>query len=431
MYKREDGLSMDLKEYIQSYYGNNPNWFIEETTTYDSKLAEIHNNHDYLNGQHSVLNREGSYYGDKYYAPDNTIVQLGKKIIEFHTAFMLSKPVTFSGDEDVVREMKKVYRIGQFAEHDFDILYNVLAYGRVAEYLYFDNKQNIKVKLLDPLSGKPIYNDFNELIGYIDYWTVDGISHWIIYYPDKVEHWTNNGGKIVLVSSEKNISGLPTVFQTKDGKSDLEDYKGLIDKLEKLESKFIESAYRFHDPIAKYRGRMLKNDKINPNLVGQGIMLDFDSDFDFVLPKVDYKVFESAKEILLNQILSVANVPDVSMGKVEISNIAETTMKTLYSRAKDESGINKQVMNKGYTERFEKIRGMLEYKGITFNDDLFYTLEIVYNLAIPESETGIIDNLIKSYQAGVLSLESVLEQHPNCHDVVQEKERILSMKTAN
>lgn len=421
---------LNIYDYIKEYYNNDPKWFLEHCNSYNSKQREIINNYEYLEGNHKVLQRQGEQVGTKYYSPDNTVIQLGKKILEFHTSFLLSKPITFAGDENIVEQLKDIYKRGRYQGHDFDILFNALVAGRVAEYLYFDDKKNIKAKLLNPVTGRPIYNDFSELIGYIDHWEHDAVSHWVIYYPDKVEHYSNNGGDIRLINTYTNASGLPVMYEMKNSKSLLEDFMNMIDKLEKLESKFFESVYRFHTPIPVYRGRVFNNEnkQINPHLVGEGIHVDFDSDLELKQPKVDYKAFESAKETLINQILAIANVPDVTMGKVEISNISTESMKTLYSRASDFARVNQQMMNKGYFERFDKIRNMLALKGITFTDDVWSTLDIVFDMAIPESEQGIIENLVKSYEAEIMSLDSVLEHHPMINDVVQEKERINESK---
>ena len=65
------------------------------------------------------------------------------------------------------------------------------------------------------------------------------------------------------------------------GVSDLDDWVNIIDNMEDLLSKFSDTVYKHHTPLAVSVGSNLTSGGVNSNLIGQGLNLELDSDFKF------------------------------------------------------------------------------------------------------------------------------------------------------
>lgn len=361
-----------------------------------------------------------------------------KNVLNFSTSYLLSHPVTLTGQDSIAKEYKKVYKKGKYDRVDFDVLDKITKYGFVAEYVFLDENKEIKSKLIDPADSYPIYDDENNYIAFIEhYTTADNVSYYTVYYPDKVQKYCNKGSQLKLVGEYSNLSGLPIVYKNQNeldsttGRSDLEDIVTIIDSMEDLLSKFADSFYKHHNPIPTIIGQQLKGEGINPNVVGTGIVLDDGSDFKMVSNQLDYKSFETIYKTLMTTLLDISSVPGVSMGKVDISNLSEVSIKLLFSLADIKASMNEKYMREGLEQRFEKIRKLLSLKGTAISDDAYDSLGIVFQYARPQSAKEVIDNLKVLSDMRAISIESILERSPYTNDVVQEMGRLKDNEVGN
>ena len=99
-----------------------------------------------------------------------------KTILNFSTSYLLSNPITITGNEDAVSKLKRIYKNGKYNRVDFDILDKLQKFGNVFEYPYLDNGV-IKSKIIDPADGYAVYSeDDNSYIAFIEHYTINGIS---------------------------------------------------------------------------------------------------------------------------------------------------------------------------------------------------------------------------------------------------------------
>jgi hypothetical protein len=187
----------------------------------------------------------------------------------------------------------------------------------------------------------------------------------------------------------KNQNELDDCF----GRSDLEDFVGILDNMEDLISKYTDSFYKYHNPIPVVIGQQLKGEGINPNVVGGGLNIDDGADFKMVSNQLDYKSFETIYKTLKQALLDISHTPAVSLNSQDVSNLSEVSIKLLFSLADIKAGLNEKYMREGMSERFNKIRRMLELKSIKINDDDYNSLDVVFQYARPQNEKDIIDNL--------------------------------------
>ncbi|MCB7070563.1 phage portal protein [Caldibacillus sp. 210928-DFI.2.22] len=420
-----------LEQYIKDKYGSSSDWFVEYVNEIHNQMRinDVLAKKEYLNGSHKILKSPSYQYNGKEFHPRKIVLQYAKTLLNFQKAYLLQNPITLTGNEKVVREYQKVNRKGKYNRLNQKILDKVLKYGQVAEYVYLDNGV-IKSKLIDPSHGYPIHDEHNQLIGFIQAFVNDGISYYTVYEEDVVSEYNNAGGRLKLTGRYANLSGLPIVYHNDnelsdiEGRSELDDWISILDSMEDLISKYTDSFYKFMNPVPVSIGMQLKGEGLPSNIVGGGISLDDGADFKLVSNGLDYQSFETIYKTLLQSLLDISQTPAVSMNKTDISNLSEVSIKLLFQLANIKASGNEQFIREGLEQRFNKIRRLLELQGITFSDDDYDTLDIVFQYATPANDTEIIANLKELRGLGAISLESLLGHSPYVSDIQMELQKI-------
>jgi SPP1 family phage portal protein len=422
---------MNLQHYIKEYHEGRSDWFIEEVQSVSNqqRIMNVMNLKDYLNGQHRILQKPNERFAGKEYVPKKIVLNHALTLLNFQVSFLLQNPVTITGKERIVKEYQKVNRQGKYDRLNYRILDKMLKYGQVYEYVYMD-KNTIKSKIIDASEGYPIYNHDNEMIAFIQAYMVDGIDYYVIYLDDVVQEYNNKGGQLRLTGRYANLSGLPIVYKTmneineNEGKSELENWISILDNLEDLISKATDGYYKYITGIPVVTGQQLKGEGLPVDVIGAGLNLDDGATFEFVSNKFDSNAFDTLYETLLNALYTVAHLPAIAVGRTDISNVSTEAVKILYQMAMMKGSQNEQYMREGIEQRFEKIRKLLEYKGVTFTDEEFNSLGLVFSYQLPSSDKEIIENMKALREMGGMSLHTILEQNPYVHDVQQEMMRL-------
>ncbi|MFJ8063300.1 phage portal protein [Psychrobacillus sp. NPDC096426] len=424
---------MNLQQYIKVKYKNKTGWFMDEVASYHntSRVLNVQNKKDYLEGHHNILNRPNYQYNGQLVEPRKIVLNMAKTILAFQTQFLLKNPVQITGKEKMVEEFQVVNKLGKFNEKNIAILDRLLKYGNVYEYVYMDKKGYITSKVINSDEGFPVYNQHNEMIGFIESYVFDGISYYVVYDDEKVQEWTNEGGSLQMTSQFANLTGLPVAYvstnehsQT-EGKSQLDDFMVILDNMEDLISKTVDGLYKMINPVPVIVGQQLKG-SIPENIVGAGIQLDDGGAFSFESATIDAKAFDILYTQLYQSLLDVSMTPSVSMGRAEISNVSEQSVRLLFSLASVKAGMNEQCLRKGFYERWDKIRELLSYKGVNINDKAWATFDVMFTYDMPSNNAEVISNLKVLREMGALSMESLLELSPMVSDVGQEMERLSS-----
>lgn len=429
---------MTLQKYIKEVHSGRNDWFVDETTTIynQQRIDTIVDMKEYLSGKHKITKRPTEMYNGKQFHPRKIVLQYAKTILNFQTAYLLQHPVTLTGNENVVKEFQRVQKVGKYDRTNFMILDKLVKYGTVAEYVYLDGKV-IKSKIIDPADSYPVYDDKNNLIAFIEHYTIEGVSYWNVFTDDVVEQFDNLGGKLRLRERNANLSGLPIVYvnpselSATDGQSELTDMISILDSMEDLISKYTDSFYKFMNPIPVAIGQQLKGQGLPTDIIGGGINLDDGSEFKMVGNQLDYQTFQTIYKTLLQSLLDISSTPAVSMNKTDISNLSEVSIKLLFSLANIKAGFNEMIIKKGIEDRFSKIRRLLSYRNISFTDDDYDTLDIVFHYAMPSNDKEIIENLKELHDMGAISLESILNRSPYTNDVQMELNRLKDQVTVD
>ncbi|MFD2703931.1 phage portal protein [Salibacterium lacus] len=425
---------MSLQEYIQEEHEGREQWFLEEVSSVQNyqRVKQIHNLKDYLDGKHKIANKKPEMWNGEEFHPRRMVLQIAKTILNYQSAFLLQNPVTITGEEDIVQRFQRINKKGQYDQINHRILDKVLKYGKVAEYVYLDDKRKIQSKLFDPADSYYVYNHENTLVAFIEAFNADGVDHYTIISEDTVEKWNNRGGKLKKVKEYSNVSGLPIVYHNQnelsevEGKSDLEDIIPIIDEIEELINRYFDAFQKFVSPIPVLIGQQLKgkNQALPKDVAGGGVNLEEFGDMKMLSNQLDFQSFQALHETLMSSLLDVSATPAVSMNKTDISNLSEVSIKLLFQLASVKASINEMFMRSGIYERFEKFRNILELQGETFSDEEFESLDIVFQHNMPSNDSEVIDNLetLKNIQG--ISMESILEHSPYTTDVQRELQKI-------
>ncbi|MGG4506860.1 phage portal protein [Heyndrickxia sporothermodurans] len=189
-----------LKQYIKSKYDSASDWFIEEISSISNqqRVQDVMSKKEYLNGDHKIKQSPSYKYNGKEFTPRRIVLQYAKTLLSFQQNYLLGNAITFTGNEDVVKEFLRVNKQGKYNRLNQKILGSILKYGSVAEYVYLDGKV-IKSKLIDSSEGYPVYDHENNLIAFIEAYANDGISYYTVFTDKYVEKYNNDGGTLKLI----------------------------------------------------------------------------------------------------------------------------------------------------------------------------------------------------------------------------------------
>lgn len=410
-------------------------WFIQEMSSYEnqSRITDITAIKEYLDGHHNILNRPNYKYNGQVVEPRKIVIQMAKTILNFKTQYLLKNPVQFVGQKRMIEKFMKVNKLGRFDDKNEKILNRMLKFGQVAEYLFINSKGQIDSKLINADNGTPVFNHYGEMISFIEHYMYDGITYYVVYTDTYVQEWNDEGTELHMTGAYPNLSGLPVLYKTEDefsdttGRSELKDYTGILDSMEDVLSKYVDSMYKFMNPIPVVVGQQLK-DSLPQDIVGGGINLDDGSDFKMVSNELDSASFELVYKTLQQTLLDVSSTPAVSMNKTDISNLSEVSIKLLFSLADTSAGTTENYLINGFYERWLRIVRLLSYKGEKISENAFATLDFKFHYNTPANHKEIIENMKTQFDMGAISTETILEQSPYISDVALELLRLSNEK---
>ena len=417
-----------LNEYIQKQYGNNPKWFEEECNSayHANRISHVIQNKDYLAGRHKVLNRQDSQYKGKILVTRKTILQYAKTVLRFHATYLLGKQIQLSTkDENTLKTFTDIYRLGNYATVDYEILDRVNKFGDAYEVIYVEDG-TIKSKVLDNASSYAVYDDMGYYISFIENWTdaFTNVTYWNVYYPTYVEHWTNEGGENRLIGTDRCV-GLPIHYHNFNDEDDnygralLDDIIPIMDELEDIMSKMGDAIYTNTLNVMPVAIGQRIESSIPSDAVGYCLNLDV-GDFKMVNANMDYNTIKLYLDNLKQMLNDIACIPSVLGSSTNIANISSVSMQILLMMANVYADENKKWLNIGFKERFDMFKKILAMQGISVNGDV----EVIYNVAMPVASTEMIANLKALQEMGAISKETIMEKTEYVSDVDAEKKRL-------
>ena len=429
---------MKLQEYIDFYHEGKSNWFVDEVKRqwHIDRIDKFISIKEYLAGNHKIRKRVDENYNGKMFETRKVVLNYAKTIMSFETSFLMKNPTTLICDDaDTLKEFKNIYKASRYRNMDYRILEQIVKFGECFEYVYLDEKNNIKSRLIPVEDSYPVYNETGTMIGFIEFFIFDGVSYYTVYTENTVEKYSDKGGELFLIGQYSNLSGLPVVYRTDNeldnlsGTSSLEDYIDILDNMEYLLSKYLDSFYKFLNPIPVMKGTKLNvgadgEGGVNPDVAGYVLQIDDTSEFNLINNKMDYQSLKELYNILRQALLDTSMTPAVSVNSQDISNLSEVSIKLLFSLASIKGTLNSQILEEGFIDRWDKMKDLLSILG----KEVDGIIECTFDMAIPQNEKEIIENIKTLREIGSISLERTLEVSPYIYDVGEEMNRIKSEK---
>lgn len=414
-------------------YDNKEHWFVDEVRQlhHTKRIRKVLNHKNYLEGIHHVRNRKDTIYKGQTYEVSKMILNTAKSIILYHNSYLIGKRITLTGDTDFVSEMNRVYQIGKYHQLDYKIIDKLNKYGDVYEYVYFKDGK-IQSKIINSEDGFPVYDHHKNYIAFIEYWAdaLTNIESYIIYYPDQVEEWDNQGGTLLRKSISPNLSGLPIHYHNVNefddcfGKSSLEDLIPILDKIEYLLNKMDDAIYTHSlNPMPVSLGQKLEG-SVDVDACGYVLNLE-DGDFKYAIANLDSSSIKFLYDALMQQLMMVACVPSHIFGQNNISNVSEVSLQMLYQNLDNKARENEIYIRDGFYERFEAIKRLLNQQGIHFENE-FIDVEFTYNRPINQSE--LLEQMERQYNMGAISIETIIEKSDITNDTSTELTRLAKQK---
>lgn len=421
-----------IEDYINDRYSNDIHWFEQEVNqgNHIQRINKVTNNKNYLLGSHKILLREDSKWKGAEYITKKLVLNQAKTILNFHSTYLLGKPITLTGSENKVKIYQDIYRKGNYNDIDFKILDNAIKYGDAYEYVYIDNNKNIVSKVINSADGYPIYSeDTGDYIAFIEHYTVssNSVDYYNIYYSDHVESWNNAGGELQLINTSNNISGLPIHYSNGEsaydnfGVSLLEDLKPIFDEFEDIFSKMSDSIYTLSlNPIPIVTGQRIEG-AIPADACGYSINLDA-GDMKFINATIDSATVKLYLDKLQQQLSVIASMPSVAMGNTNVANVSEVSLKLLYQLADVMAMLNEKWFRRGLCQRFEQFDKLLNLLGK--GTDAAEYVDVEFNYSRPVNAQELLDEMQTQFNMGAISIKTIIEKSPLTTDVNTELDRL-------
>lgn len=249
---------------------------------------------------------------------------------------------------------------------------------------------------------------------------------YIVYYPDRVEKWSNEGGMLVKVEEHINLSGLPIHYHNINefdecfGKSILDDIVPILDKIEFLLNKFDDAIYTHSlNPMPVSIGQKLEG-SVDADACGYVLNLE-DGDFKYAIANLDSASIKLLYDALMQQLMMVACVPSHIFGQNNVSNVSEVSLQMLYQNLDNKARENEVYIKDGLYQRLECIEGLLEKQGITFGNEY---IDVEFNYNRPTNQKELLEQMKMQREMGAISIETIVEKSEITNDVGVELSRL-------
>lgn len=406
-------------------------WFQTEIKKlrYTDRINRVMGIDEYLRREHKVLQLPSFEFKEHTFEPTKLILQTLKSIIKFHSSYIVGTPVSITGDKEFVSFLNTIYKKGGYQKTDLELAKDLITYGDTFEYVYLDDKGNIRSKIIRNKDSYPIYNGMGEYISFVEYWKDEDTrkDHYIVYYPDMVEIYEGNK----LIDTKANLTGLPIWYSSMD-KSKYDkfgdpfplDLIGVMDTIEILLSKLDSAVNTLSlNPLGVVSGQRIDS-SIPTNIVGAVMNLEDGSKFEWANAQMDRESIKLELDYVIQQFYAIACVPASIMGQSNVANVSETSITMLYQQTDNFARQYIASLTEGFSQRLEYIRRLMEYNNQSVSDEVFDTINFVFNVSRPVDNAADMENMQIQYNCGAISRQTIIDRSPYTTDTALELKRI-------
>lgn len=409
----------------------NDYWFEKEIKKirYTDRISRVEDIDSYLRREHDILARPDFEFKEKTFETAKIILQTLRSIIKFHTGYICSNPVSLTGDKELVSFLNKVYKKGNYNKVDMEVAKDLITYGDAFEYVYLDENENIKSKIIKNKDSYPVYDGHGTYTNFVESWKDEDTNrtHYVVYYPDKVEIYEERN----LIDTKVNLTGLPIWYSGMDktkfdkfGDPFILDLIPLMNTIELLLSKLDDAVTTLSlQPLGVVSGQRIDS-SIPNNIVGTVLNLEDGSTFQYANATMDRESIKLELDYIIQQFYAIACVPSSILGQSNVANVSETSITMLYQQTDNFCKQYIASMQEGFSKRLEYIRKLLEYKNHTISDDVFDSISISFNVNRPVDNKSDMENMKMQYECGAMSRQTIIDKSPYTTDTALELQRI-------
>lgn len=397
-----------------------------------ARISNVLNIKEYLLRHHKVLSRPNFQFKGNEYITAKIIFNTLKTIVNFHTSYLVGNPVSITGDKQIVSDVNRLYKKGGYHKTDYEIVQDLTKYGNAFEYVYMDKNGTVKSKIIANEDSYPIYNDREQYVAFLEHWEdLQNATKWdIVYYPGIVQVYKDEQ----LQEEYPNLSGLPIHYSALDkseynffGDAPLLDLIPILDQIERLLSRLDDAIYTLSmNPIGVSMGQKIEG-TVPKDLIGATLNLEDGGDFKYSNAELDEPSIKLLLDTLFQQLYTVAAVPSAVIGQSNIANVSEVSLKLLFAQADYKASQSAQTLKEGFAKRFEYFRKLSANK---WNDNLFDTLDVSFNLARPVDTSSQMNELKTQFDMGAISRETIIDNSPYTKNTALELQRIQAEESA-
>ena len=379
----------------------------------NSRYKKLEN---YFEGKQAILNRQID--NDK---PNNrNVFNYCRYVSDQLTGYFLGKPISYSGNEVGLENLKKYYR-----ENNEELENNILAHkasvkGTSYEICYLDEQGEFKFKALDTDSVFFILDSTinNNIIAAVRYFYLESLTESeenklrvFVYYPSKTLEYKEGKEGLELLEEKANDFGEIPIIEFSNNRyrnSDFESILDIQDAINKLKNDIANDLDYYSNCLLALEGvdgtdKNTTDDLENGNK--RTLLLPEGAKAYFITKQINNTVVENYSEQLRGDLHLLANIPDLN--KINISSdMKATAVKSLFFST-EQVVAEKERMFKIALEK--RLRLFCKFLNIKKNLNLDWKdIDITFNRNIPVNLAEFGDSVIKLQ--GTLPREMVLEE---------------------
>ena len=413
---------------------------------------------DYYNGKQDILERKRTAIG-----PDGKIVEIHNlpnnhiidnqyaKMVDQKTNYLVGKPITLNGDNDRFIELLKKRFNKAFQRLIKYVGEDSLNGGKGWMFIYYDETGNLAFRRFPAFQVLPFWKDDDHTILdaaarlYLqEVW--DGLSKKLIerveiYKPDGIYRYILDGSTLIPDVELGDYSPYITVTTGDQVQGYNWDRLPLIAfKYNKQETPLLRRVKSLQDAInailSDFQNNMEENARntilILKNYDGQdlgefrhnlatyaAVKVREDGGVETLTVEINAENYKIILELFKKALIENARGYDAKDDRLS-GNPNQMNIQSMYS----DIDLDANSMETEFQAAFEQLLWFIEQDMKTKGEGDFTGEEvtIVFNRDILINETEVIDNCSKS--AGIISTETIVEQHPWTKDAATELKRL-------
>lgn len=384
-----------------------PNKLIKELTDYHKNNLKPRYDRlmAYYMGQHDILNRM-----TEDAKPNNRIAcTFPDSIVTTVQGYLLGQPVQYmSGDKAFTEAIQSILDSGNEQDHNLELLKTISVAGEAFELVYMDEAAQVCFTQLPNDQTVAVYDDcikpkLQVVLRYYEVGTLAGsgkpINKVELYWPDRIEYYTQSGSVYVLDDSKPHYFGaVPVVhfINNKETTGDFEKIIPLINDYDKIlsdnsnELEYFRNAYM----VLKGFGEVTDEDLRKFRKAGAFLLpgTSEQEDVSFITKDLDDAAIMSHLDTLQKNIHKFSHIPDLTDENFA-SNISGVAIKYKLWGFEQLIGAKERKFSNGLTARLQLITTALNLKGNRFN---WKEMQIKFTRNLPANlleESQVIANL--------------------------------------